>query len=453
MNENFAIVGDTSNGRKGSSMSGVLRIMGSADEDWYKNRRKTGLASGEGFIWQIRDAIYKKNKNGEDELIDEGVSDKRLFVYEEEMSKVLAQTERKDNTVSGYLRVAWDSRDTIEKLTISNPCKATNPHVSVLGHITETELLRRLNETEIANGFANRFLWVCVKRSKPIPEPTRMPSDVVRDLGMRTMHALAHARRSTDLAFTDEARSMWISVYAPLTDGRKGLYGALTARGAAHVRRLALIYAVLDLADSVDEPHLRAALALWQYADDSARYLFGDSTGNSIADRILEELRTGREMTATDVRDLFSRNQSGRTDAALRELIEAGLIGQRKSTGGNGRPATVFFAAAHYDKNDRNDKTIEDEPGTDNSGYDRNDRNDKSQHDPPDDSANDPWSGFFDDSPKPDQSDEKPEQDDVPDGPFGWKPCIEPGCIKPIAPGNNYYCLDHDPRREKGEAA
>lgn len=413
MNENFALVGETSNGRKGSSMSGVLRIMAGANEDWYKSRRVSGLASGEGFIWQIRDAIYKLNKKGENELVDEGVKDKRLFVLEEELSKVLNQTERKDNTLSGYIRVAWDSRDKIQKLTISNPCEASNPHVSILGHITETELRRKLNETEIANGFANRFLWLCVRRSKAIPEPTRMSADVVRELSDRVRRSLDHARRTTDFAFSDSARTLWVSVYGPLTDGHKGLYGALTARGAAHVRRLSLMYAALDLSSSVDACHLRAALALWKYADDSAQFLFGDTTGNSIADRILEELRSGQEMTATNVRDLFSRNQSGRTDAALRELIDAGLIGQRKSTEGNGRPATVFYAIASYDRNDRNDKSPLIELGHVSAGYDKNDQNDKSQQ--------------------------------VAAG----QTCAESGCNEPVAPGNSYYCSDHDPRRRE----
>lgn len=39
-------------------------------------------------------------------------------------------------------------------------------HLAIIGRITEPELKHRLTETDVANGYANRFLWLCVKRSK-----------------------------------------------------------------------------------------------------------------------------------------------------------------------------------------------------------------------------------------------------------------------------------------------
>ena len=45
----------------------------------------------------------------------------------------------------------------------------------------------------------------------------------------------------------------------------------------------------------VREEHLRAGLALWQYCEDSARHIFGRATGDTVADRILEALRTNSE--------------------------------------------------------------------------------------------------------------------------------------------------------------
>ena len=49
------------------------------------------------------------------------------------------------------------------------------------------------------------------------------------------------------------------------------------------------IYAVLDGSDGVIRPvHLKAALAMWQYYEDSARFIFGDSIGDPVADTILQ---------------------------------------------------------------------------------------------------------------------------------------------------------------------
>ena len=55
-------------------------------------------------------------------------------------------------------------------MTKTNPAQATEAHISILGHITKDELLRELNGGDAANGFANRFLWVCAKRGQYLPE-------------------------------------------------------------------------------------------------------------------------------------------------------------------------------------------------------------------------------------------------------------------------------------------
>jgi Protein of unknown function (DUF3987) len=76
--------------------------------------------------------------------------------------------ERHGNTLSQLIRKAWDG-DKLSTLTKTSPLTATNPHISVIGHITEIELKARLTRTDAANGFANRFLFVLVKRSQKLP--------------------------------------------------------------------------------------------------------------------------------------------------------------------------------------------------------------------------------------------------------------------------------------------
>jgi len=49
---------------------------------------------------------------------------------------------------------------------------ATNPHVAITTHITLQELHARLDRVEIFNGFANRFLWLCVRRTSLSPSGT-----------------------------------------------------------------------------------------------------------------------------------------------------------------------------------------------------------------------------------------------------------------------------------------
>ena len=55
-------------------------------------------------------------------------------------------------------------------------------------------------------------------------------------------------------------------------------------------------------------PHLEAALAVWRYSLDSARWIFGESLGDPTADDIwalAKERANG--ISRTEVRDLFSR--------------------------------------------------------------------------------------------------------------------------------------------------
>src|SRR5581483_8766342 len=96
---------------------------------------------------------------------------------------------------------------------------------------------------------------------------------------------------------------------------------------------LSLLFALLDRSAVIRESHLLAALAVWDYCEASARFIFGDSLGYPDADRILAELRRSPEgLTRTEIRDLFGRNRTeAEIAAALRCLTERSLA-DRKST-------------------------------------------------------------------------------------------------------------------------
>ena len=110
-----------------------------------------------------------------------------------------------------------------------------------------------------------------------------------------------------------QSRLMWEAVYGPLSDSKPGLVGELIARGEAHALRFAALYAVLDAVREIRPPHLLAGLALWQYAEDSARCVFGDQLGDVEADEVLRKLRAaGRDgATFAELYDSFSRNVRG----------------------------------------------------------------------------------------------------------------------------------------------
>jgi hypothetical protein len=142
--------------------------MHAADPRWVENRIVNGLSSGEGLISEVRDPVQVPDKNGHMKTVDPGVEDKRLLVMEGEFALALKIMKREGNTLSPVMRNAWDG-ETLRTMVKHSPHRATDPHISVLGHITSAELARHLTETEMANGFANRILWALVRRSKSLP--------------------------------------------------------------------------------------------------------------------------------------------------------------------------------------------------------------------------------------------------------------------------------------------
>jgi len=168
-----------------------------------------------------------------------------------------------------------------------------------------------------------------------------------------------YARMTQEMERDEQARQKWIEIYPKLSDGHTGLFGSVTSRAEAQVMRLACLYALLEKSEVIRLEHLEAALALWKYCEDSARYIFGNQTGNKIADTIYAALSGAEDgLTKTQLRDLFQRNASAsQINAALKLLVELGKIEFIKEET-DGRPREIYLARQH-DKNDINDKTIE----------------------------------------------------------------------------------------------
>ena len=354
-NEFAVLVGRSAKGRKGTSLGRVKSALAGGDPKWASDRIMSGLSSGEGLIWAVRDPIEKQEtvrERGqptkyETVVGDEGVEDKRLLVTEPEFAGVLKQTERHGNTLSPVLRCAWDSGD-LRSMTKNSPGKATGAHISVIGHITADELKRLLSATESANGFANRFLWCCVGRSKLLPEGGTPDLGAVATVERELVGVLDFARGVGEIKRDDAARAVWRDVYPTLSGERHGLAGSLLGRAEAHVLRLSVLYAVIDRSNLVRVDHLLAALAVWRYCEASVLHLFGSSTGSPLADKVLLHLQNATSgATRTGIRELVGGRASGsEVDAALVLLKDFGLARpDHRATGG--RPSEVWTATAN----------------------------------------------------------------------------------------------------------
>lgn len=347
------IVGDSSKARKGESWSPVRQLFQTALPDWTLNRITSGLASGEGLIWGVRDPIEKKEPLKEkgkvvgyqDVLVDAGVEDKRLLIFESEFARCLAVMERQGNTLSSVVRDAWD-HGTLNTLTKNSPARASNSHISIICHITLEELRMRLLEAEAANGFGNRFIFALAKRSKELPEPDPFGGTKLNGLAIELRETVFWASEQGEIRRDPDAREAWRSIYSQLSEAKPGLAGKLTARSEAQVLRLSALFALFAHSDVVKTDHLYAALELWDYCERSIDYIFGSSTGNPLADAAYAALQASQRLTRTELYNVFGRHESsGRIASAMRELINKGLVrSYTEATGG--RPIEYWEAIA-----------------------------------------------------------------------------------------------------------
>jgi hypothetical protein len=347
LNINVLVVGDSSKSRKGSSWARVKRVFELADPDWV-GKCTGGLSSGEGLIWAVRDPIIKREKRDgayQEVESDPGISDKRLLVFESEFALVLKVQGREGNTLSGVIRQAFDSGD-LNTLVKNNPARATGAHITIVGHITREELVRYLDATEMANGYGNRLMFCMARRSKCLPFGGNCSDSELDTIRASLSDALAFARTPGEIGFSPDAARLWEEVYPTLSEGRPGLLGALLGRSEALTLRLACLYAVLDQSTEITRDHLKAALAVWEYAEASTAFIFGDRLGDPDADAILAALRASPlGLSRTEISGLFMRNRSAnQIQRALEALMRANLAECVIDATGDGRPVERWVA-------------------------------------------------------------------------------------------------------------
>lgn len=332
---NPVLVGETARGRKGVSWSRVKRLYEPITSGWVINNVTSGLSSAEGLIWAVRDKTL---------LGDEGISDKRLLVIEPEFATVLRRIGNQGNTLSAIIRQSWDS-ELLRSLTKNSPAQSTGAHITIIGHITKDELVHYLDKTEVANGFGNRFLWICVKRSKMLPEGGHIHEVNFNSLTERLQKAIDFSCRIGEIKRDKETNRIWCDVYSVLSEGKLGMLGALTARSEAYVMRLACIYALLDSSELIRPEHLNSALAIWDYAEQSVRYIFGDKIGDETADTILTALRNNPDgLSRTEISGLFTGHKHSQEITRALEMLKEHNFVETKTVNTSGRPEERWYA-------------------------------------------------------------------------------------------------------------
>jgi len=346
-NLNCLLVGTTAKARKGTAWSEIRPFLKELDHGWAKEGiLHGGLASGEGLIWAVRDPIEKLNaKKKQTKTIDPGVSDKRKLVISTEFSSVIRVMQREGSILSEVVRQAFDGSDLNNQSKVS-PARATGAHISVIGHITQGETLRTLGRLEGGNGFVNRFLWTCVRRTKSLSDPPKMDTKLRTSLEDKLRSALDFARKPHEVERSKRAKKLWDHVYQNLFKESPGLIGEITARGDAHVTRLSLVYALLDRSEKIRTKHLKAAVAVWKYCEESARFIFGETLGYPDAEKVLKAVQqSSKGLSRSEIsQSVFQGHKTAeQLESILKHLKDRQLIDQ-ENLRTEGRPKQVWKA-------------------------------------------------------------------------------------------------------------
>lgn len=117
--------------------------------------------------------------------------------------------------------------------------------------------------------------------------------------------------------------------------------------------RVAMLYALLDGSSLIEEAHLRAALALWEYADASAHRIFAKeesinnkhntTTEEPLPLRLLKAIEASPGLSKSEMHGALGRNRKAEDIAtALEWLLGQGLAHPETCSTG-GRPSECWF--------------------------------------------------------------------------------------------------------------
>ena len=345
-NENIANVAPTSEGRKGTCSDAAEFFLRTISPAFMDRNNVSGFASSQAVIAQIKDSstyqIRDRKTSMFKTVLVPGVEDKRLCIRENELSGLFKLLADSKNRAGELFRNAWDGKPLSNKVSgktdegehRSLVCR--EPHVSIIGSTTPSLAKSTLPVGVDKSGDGNRFIWCFTKRTQLCPHggpPIDWLSERIEYAGV-TVLLLVYLQQMLNEAYeprliplTRAASKFCTHLYLRLENDRRiDFLGGMTRRAAAHIRRLAMILCLIDRENAVDVKHLQAAEAIWDFSQESARFIFkGYSLDQEKILRAASEKNDG--LTLTDVHELFKRHKSAEwRRAQLRGLVEGGYL-------------------------------------------------------------------------------------------------------------------------------
>lgn len=357
-------IGRSGRGRKGDAVSLVMRIdeaLRARDIRFTPQIHRGGLSTREGLVTLIHDGY----RQGQQEI--PAIEDKRLWVVESEFANVLHQGRRNGNTLSAALRDCWDGIH-LRPATKTNRVYASNPHLSLSGAISPSELTGLMNARELSNGFANRFLMIWAERTRILPFPKETPHSLVEHLAMKALRVLEFVGadrpgEQDHLRMELSAAAQWR--YAQLYrdelnfDFGDGVISAVLERRAPMLLRLAMLMALTDLNFRIDVQHIEAAMAWIRYATASVQFVFASAVDEAkllqiveLTNKVLAYLLQHEQATRSEISTECFRGKvpKAQIDAVLTHLLattppKITVLRAERRDGAPGAPLTIYRLA------------------------------------------------------------------------------------------------------------
>jgi hypothetical protein len=275
------LVGGTGEGRKGTATDFAVKLVEAGLSKWAETGTRHDIpATGLGFANMLAE------RAGEDE------SPAPLTMIHTELDTFVGAA-KKDPKVGGYLRDAWDNKPIVHK-TAKDDIHVRDPHVAIIGHVQPRNWGAILGSRDATGGTYNRFLALYVKISKRLPvfgvvdfEPT------LREQGSKLRLIGSWAREVEEITVTPESAEWFEEITRPqieaLTGGTEELR-QMTERSLAYVIRIAALYALANMRETIEPEDFDSALALVAYSVESVRFIFPEAGGEALVTKIKTHL-------------------------------------------------------------------------------------------------------------------------------------------------------------------
>ena len=208
------------------------------------------------------------------------------------------------------------------------------------------ELQKTLTTTAAANGFANRILWVCVKRHGRLPEGGSLSVQDLRDYPCQ-VQARREDRFNHRTYGARMTRLKRVGCRVGRLDGRSSWScGLLTRTGRSPGAPPLHDLCPPRWQRCHQARSLERRFSLWQYVEASVWYLFGTSLGDPTADTVLAALdQAPKGLTRNHLltQTLHGNCRADELDRVLRLLQRLELVTlSQQTTGRRGRPAELI---------------------------------------------------------------------------------------------------------------